>query len=394
MAPASARSPAPWPWRSPRSAPRRSTSSPRSAGGRTSSSCSRSSTTCPTRSTSTSSAAAEHLLPQPRPARDHAQAEPRGRRHRGHGVVRSRAVHLEVAARRVRLHRVRALLQLLPGLQHRQAAVADAPHPRRARRDDRARHRCRCDRSSRRSSATPRSRARHGDGARDGHGARPRTPEGAGIRWRAARRGSSTSCRRSSAGASRTRPCGPAPPAAPARRSARSSSTTRARSSRCARTWCSPSARMPAELARTFTNLERNSNPWGIGADKRMDWAEGLDVPTVDDQPERRVPAVRRLRRRLRRPHQEDDARAGRGAAARRGVDFAVLGQEEQCTGDPARRAGNEMLYQMQAEANVETMNAAKVKQGRSPPARTASTPSRTSTRSSAATSRSSTTRS
>ena len=44
------------------------------------------------------------------------------------------------------------------------------------------------------------------------------------------------------------------------------------------------------------------------------------------------------------------------------GVDFAVLGLEEGCTGDPARRSGNEMLYQMQAQQNVETMNAKKVK--------------------------------
>ena len=44
------------------------------------------------------------------------------------------------------------------------------------------------------------------------------------------------------------------------------------------------------------------------------------------------------------------------------GVDFAVLGLEEGCTGDPARRAGNEMLFQMQAQQNVETMNGKKVK--------------------------------
>ena len=44
--------------------------------------------------------------------------------------------------------------------------------------------------------------------------------------------------------------------------------------------------KVPADLARTFTNLERNGNPWGIGADKRMDWAEGLGVPTLDDRPD------------------------------------------------------------------------------------------------------------
>ncbi len=44
--------------------------------------------------------------------------------------------------------------------------------------------------------------------------------------------------------------------------------------------------KVPPELARTFRNLERNGNPWGIGTDKRMDWAEGLDVPTLEDNPD------------------------------------------------------------------------------------------------------------
>ena len=44
-------------------------------------------------------------------------------------------------------------------------------------------------------------------------------------------------------------------------------------------------SRMPAELARTFQNLEKNSNPWGIAAEKRMEWAEGLEVPTVESNP-------------------------------------------------------------------------------------------------------------
>src|SRR5205085_2645754 len=44
-------------------------------------------------------------------------------------------------------------------------------------------------------------------------------------------------------------------------------------------------SRMPAELGRMFTNLERNSNPWGIAADRRMEWAEGLPVQTVEQNP-------------------------------------------------------------------------------------------------------------
>jgi Fe-S oxidoreductase len=119
--------------------------------------------------------------------------------------------------------------------------------------------------------------------------------------------------------------------------------------------------KVPTDLARTFTNLERNGNPWGIGADKRMDWAEGKDVPTLDDKPDAEyllwVGCAGAYDDRIKKQTLAlvDVLREG-------GVDFAVLGLEEGCTGDPARRSGNEMLYQMQAQQNVETMNAKKVK--------------------------------
>jgi len=119
--------------------------------------------------------------------------------------------------------------------------------------------------------------------------------------------------------------------------------------------------KVPPDLARTFTNLERNGNPWGIAADKRMDWAEGHDVPTLDDRPDAEyllwVGCAGAY-----------DDRVKKQTVAlveilkEAGVDFAVLGLEEGCSGDPARRSGNEMLYQMQAQQNVETMNARKVK--------------------------------
>jgi Fe-S oxidoreductase len=119
--------------------------------------------------------------------------------------------------------------------------------------------------------------------------------------------------------------------------------------------------KVPPDLARTFTNLERNGNPWGIGADKRMDWAEGKDVPTLDDKPDAEyllwVGCAGAYDDRIKKQTVAlvDILREG-------GVDFAVLGLEEGCSGDPARRSGNEMLYQMQAQQNVETMNAKKVK--------------------------------
>ncbi len=119
--------------------------------------------------------------------------------------------------------------------------------------------------------------------------------------------------------------------------------------------------KVPPDLARTFTNLERNGNPWGIGADKRMDWAEGMNVPTLDDHPHAEyllwVGCAGAFDDRIKK-----QTRALVEILREGGVDFAVLGLEEGCTGDPARRSGNEMLYQMEAQQNIETMNAKKVK--------------------------------
>ena len=119
--------------------------------------------------------------------------------------------------------------------------------------------------------------------------------------------------------------------------------------------------KVPGELARMFKNVERQSNPWGIAADKRMDWAEGLDVPLLADHPDPEyllwVGCAGAFDARI-----VKQTRAMVKVLRAAGVDFAVLGHQEGCTGDPARRAGNEMLFQMLAEQNVETLNAAKVK--------------------------------
>ena len=123
--------------------------------------------------------------------------------------------------------------------------------------------------------------------------------------------------------------------------------------------------KVPPDLARTFKNLEQNGNPWGIGADKRMDWANGRSngraVPTLDDKPDAEyllwVGCAGAYDDRIKK-----QTLALVDILEEGGVDFAVLGLEEGCTGDPARRAGNEMLYQMQAQQNIETMNSKKVK--------------------------------
>ena len=127
--------------------------SARPAAGSTSASCSRSSTTCPTPSTSTCSARCRtSSSATSASAGVTAEAEPRGRRPSGASAIR--AVLVEEPARHLRVHRVRALLELLPGVQHRQEPVADAAHPRHPLRDDGARCKMRST-AARRSSTGP-----------------------------------------------------------------------------------------------------------------------------------------------------------------------------------------------------------------------------------------------
>jgi Fe-S oxidoreductase len=112
----------------------------------------------------------------------------------------------------------------------------------------------------------------------------------------------------------------------------------------------------PEQLQAAFRGMERTSNPWSIGPEKRLEWAVGLDVPLVSQAPDAEIlwwvgcaPAT--------------DARAQKTARAlaqvlhAAGVRFAVLGTEERCSGDSARRSGNEYLFHELAQANVETLN-------------------------------------
>lgn len=121
-------------------------------------------------------------------------------------------------------------------------------------------------------------------------------------------------------------------------------------------------SRMPMELQRTFQNLERRGNPWG-SADERMAWAEGLEVkvPTTEDNPNPEyllfIGCAASFDDRIKK-----SMRALVEVLHAAQVSFAVLGEKEGCSGDPARRAGNEMIFQEQAQANVEAMNEAKIK--------------------------------
>jgi Fe-S oxidoreductase len=117
-------------------------------------------------------------------------------------------------------------------------------------------------------------------------------------------------------------------------------------------------SKFPEELMEAFRGLEKNSNPWGLGFDARADWVGELEVPLMskvqgedieyllfvgcirsyDDRNKKVSLALVKILKHL-------------------GIKFAILGMEEGCCGDPARRVGNEYLYQILAEKNIETFN-------------------------------------
>ena len=119
-------------------------------------------------------------------------------------------------------------------------------------------------------------------------------------------------------------------------------------------------SRFPEELQPAFESMERNGSPWAFSPADRGQWAQGLEIPTMAEA--------------FARGHRpqvlywvgcmgsfDDRARKTTVAFARIlkacGIDFAILGQEESCNGDPARRMGNEYLYQMLAKNAIETLD-------------------------------------
>jgi len=121
----------------------------------------------------------------------------------------------------------------------------------------------------------------------------------------------------------------------------------------------------PSEAGVMLRNIENNGNPWGMSANARLEWTEGVDfdIPVVTDH----IPddiewlywvgCAGAL---------DDRAKRSTQAIAKvfnaAGIKFAILGPQESCTGDPARRIGNEYLWQEIAKANIETLQGANVK--------------------------------
>ncbi len=115
-------------------------------------------------------------------------------------------------------------------------------------------------------------------------------------------------------------------------------------------------ATFPDEMQDTYFSLENQSNPWGFSEDTRGDWCKELDVPLMADKPDVDILWFVGCAGSF-----DDRAIETSKAIARilnkAGVSFAILGREEKCNGDMARRSGNEYLAQLMISENVETLN-------------------------------------
>lgn len=120
-------------------------------------------------------------------------------------------------------------------------------------------------------------------------------------------------------------------------------------------------SRFPNELKEVFRAMERKSNPWGVEKNQRADWAQALGVKTLAENPDVEwlyFPGC----------FKGFDDRNKKVAAAvvkilqRTGTSFGILGPEEGCCGDPARRMGHEYIYSMLVEKNIETFEKYKIK--------------------------------
>lgn len=117
----------------------------------------------------------------------------------------------------------------------------------------------------------------------------------------------------------------------------------------------------PQEVQLVFRNLENNFTPWAFSASSRAEWAEGMNIPRLSEVQEVDVlfwvGCAGSYDARYKKVTQ-----AFSKLMQQAGVKFGILGTEEKCTGDPARRIGNEYLAQMLMKDNVQTLNRYKFK--------------------------------
>lgn len=116
----------------------------------------------------------------------------------------------------------------------------------------------------------------------------------------------------------------------------------------------------PKEVGTTLKNLESKSNPWGMASGKRFDWAKDKEIPTLADVPNPEYLFYVGCAGSF-----DDRAKEITLATSKilkaAGVKFAVMGKKEKCSGDPARRIGNEYLFQSMAQENIDTWTEAGV---------------------------------
>jgi Fe-S oxidoreductase len=110
--------------------------------------------------------------------------------------------------------------------------------------------------------------------------------------------------------------------------------------------------RLPDTLAQALRNTERQGNPWGQPRHQRATWADGLDVPVMADVGQAGVLYWIGCAGSYD-PRNQQVSRAMVKILRAAGVDFAILGEEESCNAEWARRAGEEYLYQIQAGQNI-----------------------------------------
>jgi Fe-S oxidoreductase len=118
-------------------------------------------------------------------------------------------------------------------------------------------------------------------------------------------------------------------------------------------------AKFPQQATNAFKGIENQGNPWGLAQEKRAEWAQGLDIPEMAEVED---PSSIEMLYWVGCAGSYDErnqrvSRAFSSLMKQAGVKFAILGREEMCTGDPARRLGNEYLYATVAQQNVETLN-------------------------------------
>jgi Fe-S oxidoreductase len=124
-------------------------------------------------------------------------------------------------------------------------------------------------------------------------------------------------------------------------------------------------SKFPAEVQTVFKNMETNASPWAFAASDRANWAQDLSIKTMAEAEADKTNLDVLLWVGCAGSYDDRNKKVLRAFVSilkKAGLKFAILGNEEQCTGDPARRIGNEYLYQTLAKTNIETLNRYNVK--------------------------------